>query len=250
MSAVTTTPTATAILVQDWDRESFPITSGGRLRKRSKQNITGSASWSQEMMARMVLQRNPRLLPTAEACEQFMLVPTGWTDLSAAGTASSGSSPQSSVPSSQPASEEETMAIGSETTPEEFDELIAAAAEEREEMMEASETVAQGEIRLSEETHQAIPPPEEPPRAQDEANHKRSQGVKRYWEKRKALSAAHDFGPVVERLGKDREALQAEFDGKMAAAKEEFDLAVARLREEFGKGIAAFDAAMLILEGD
>jgi len=100
LSAVTTTPTATAILVQEWDRGSFPITSGGRLRKRSKRNITGSANWPQEMMARMVLQRNPSLLPTAEACEEFMMIPTGWTDLGAAGTASYGSSPQSSEPTS------------------------------------------------------------------------------------------------------------------------------------------------------
>jgi hypothetical protein len=89
---VTTTPTATAILVKDWDPEDYPITPNGRLRKRTKRGVTGSASWAQEMMARMILQRNPNLLPTAETCEEFMGMPSGWTELSAEEIASVSSS--------------------------------------------------------------------------------------------------------------------------------------------------------------
>ena len=85
---VTTTPTATAILMNEWKPENFTITSKGRLRKTTSKGITGSANWAQEMMARMVLQGNPNLLPTAEACEQFMMIPTGWTKLDAEAPAS------------------------------------------------------------------------------------------------------------------------------------------------------------------
>ena len=100
-SAVTTTPTAIAILVKEWNSENFPMTSKGRLRKTANTGITGSASWAQEMMARMVLQDNPNLLPTAEACEQFMGIPIGWTELDAAETASYGLSRRSSGRSSR-----------------------------------------------------------------------------------------------------------------------------------------------------
>jgi hypothetical protein len=49
---------------------------------------------------RTVAQRNPRLKPTLEACEQFMVIPSGWKDSGARERASSFSSRRSSTPSS------------------------------------------------------------------------------------------------------------------------------------------------------
>ena len=87
-STTVTTPTATMPLVKEWDPEGFYLSPGGRWRKRTKKGVAGSMNWAQEMMVRMVTQNNPKLLPTPEACEQFMGIPTGWTKLSAAELAS------------------------------------------------------------------------------------------------------------------------------------------------------------------
>jgi hypothetical protein len=78
-SPVVTTPTATAILETEWS-ERFYQTAKGRWRKRTKNGIEGSMSWAQEMLVRSVAQKNPRMLPTPEACEQMMGFPAGWTD--------------------------------------------------------------------------------------------------------------------------------------------------------------------------
>ncbi len=79
--AITTTPTATAVLEAQWPGRRIYQNSEGRWRKRSKQGVDGSASWSQEMLVRAVRQRNPRLVPTPEACEEFLGFPRGWTRL-------------------------------------------------------------------------------------------------------------------------------------------------------------------------
>jgi len=77
--AMTTTPTATAVLEAEWPDGRIRQNGGGRWRKRSKRGTEGSMSWAQEMAARAVAQRNPRLVPTAECCEEFMGFPAGWT---------------------------------------------------------------------------------------------------------------------------------------------------------------------------
>jgi hypothetical protein len=38
-------------------------------------------NWAQEMLVRMVVQKNPNLKPTPEVSEQFMGFPIGHTDL-------------------------------------------------------------------------------------------------------------------------------------------------------------------------
>ncbi len=78
---ITTTPTATAVLEAQWPGRRVYQNGEGRWRKRSKQGIDGSASWVQEMLVRAVRQRNPRLVPTPESCEDFMGFPRGWTRL-------------------------------------------------------------------------------------------------------------------------------------------------------------------------
>jgi site-specific DNA-cytosine methylase len=75
------TPTRTEILEREWDAERFYQTDKGRMRKRCKTETEGSMSWAQEMAARAVRQRNPRLEPTPEACEEMMGYPTSYTDL-------------------------------------------------------------------------------------------------------------------------------------------------------------------------
>ncbi len=75
------TPTATAILVKEWDADRFYQTDKGRMRKQCKTETEGSMSWAQEMAARAVKQGNPRLEPTPEACEEMMGYPAGYTDL-------------------------------------------------------------------------------------------------------------------------------------------------------------------------
>lgn len=86
-SPVVTTPTATAILEKSWPEPEpgnplprFYQTPSGRWRKRTKNGVEGSMSWVQEMMVRMAAQRNPRLMPTPEACEEHMGFAAGWTD--------------------------------------------------------------------------------------------------------------------------------------------------------------------------
>jgi site-specific DNA-cytosine methylase len=80
-SPMTVTPTATAISVKHWSEDNFIRKSSGRLRKRTKRGTEGSMSWFQEMAARAAAQENPKLMPTPEACEEFMGFPKGWTDL-------------------------------------------------------------------------------------------------------------------------------------------------------------------------
>jgi DNA (cytosine-5)-methyltransferase 1 len=84
---VTTTPTATAVLEAQWPGGRMHQNPEGRWRKRSKRGIEGSASWPQEMLVRAVTQRNPRLVPTPESCEDFMGFPRGWTCLAEEATA-------------------------------------------------------------------------------------------------------------------------------------------------------------------
>jgi hypothetical protein len=96
LTTTATTPTATAILVKNWDEKDFFQYPSGRWRKRTKQGVEGSMNWAQEMMVRMVVQNNPNLLPIAEACEQFMMIPTGWTKLDAEALASISKSRRSS----------------------------------------------------------------------------------------------------------------------------------------------------------
>ena len=100
LTVMTTTPTATAILEKEWGGERFFQNPSGRWRKRTKKGVEGSMNWAQEMMTRMVVQNNPNLLPTAEACEQFMMIPTGWTKLDAEALASISKSQRSSGRSS------------------------------------------------------------------------------------------------------------------------------------------------------
>ena len=57
----------------------------GRWRKLTKKGKEGSMSWFQEMAVRAAAQDNPRLMPTPEACEEFMGFPKGWTDLGSEG---------------------------------------------------------------------------------------------------------------------------------------------------------------------
>ncbi len=60
--------------------ERFYQTASGRWRKHTKQGTEGSMNWAQEMICRAVTQNNPNLLPTPEACEEFMGFPRGWTN--------------------------------------------------------------------------------------------------------------------------------------------------------------------------
>lgn len=99
-SSTVTTPTSTAILVKDWSKDDFILLPSGRWRKRTKSGVNGSMNWLQEMAVRAVVQRNPKLIPTPELCEQFMGIPTGWTDIGDAGTALSSSTRRSSGASS------------------------------------------------------------------------------------------------------------------------------------------------------
>jgi hypothetical protein len=152
------------------------------------------------------------------------------------------------------------MPLRHETTQDEFQEMAARLAEEKEVTRMAEETMG---TEAAAQEQEAFPPgeaaqaalggpvPEPPAEAaaegpKDDANHRRSQGVKRYWEKRKALAADHDFTPVTEYLAKHREELQAEFDRKVEEARREFEERVAGFRKE----LMSFDAAVLILEGD
>src|SRR4029077_12715682 len=81
-SCVITTPTALEALERKWaENGRFHHNSKGRWRKRAKTGKTGSMNWAQEMLVRAVTQRNPKLIPTPEVCEQFMGFPKGWTDL-------------------------------------------------------------------------------------------------------------------------------------------------------------------------
>ncbi len=84
---MTTTPTATAVLEAQWPAGRIYQNAEGRWRKQSKKGIEGSASWPQEMLVRAVTQRNPRLVPTPESCEDFMGFPRGWTCLAEEATA-------------------------------------------------------------------------------------------------------------------------------------------------------------------
>jgi hypothetical protein len=77
----TTTLTYINALEKEWAGGRFHQTSRGRWRKQAKTGITGSMNWSQEMLVRTVVQKNPNLLPTPEAAEQFMGFPIGHTDL-------------------------------------------------------------------------------------------------------------------------------------------------------------------------
>ena len=80
-SPTVTTPTATEILVKEWDAERFYQTKSGRMRKRCKTGTEGSMSWAQEMASRSVKQGNPLLMPTPEACEEMMGYPARWSAL-------------------------------------------------------------------------------------------------------------------------------------------------------------------------
>jgi hypothetical protein len=80
-TTVTTTPTYINALEKEWAGDRFHQTSKGRWRKRAKTGVTGSMNWAQEMLVRTVIQKNPKLLPTPEASEQFMGFPIGHTDL-------------------------------------------------------------------------------------------------------------------------------------------------------------------------
>lgn len=80
-TTVTTTPTYINALEKVWAGERFHQTSKGRWRKQAKTGVTGSMNWAQEMLVRVVTQKNPNLMPTPEACEQFMGFPIGHTDL-------------------------------------------------------------------------------------------------------------------------------------------------------------------------
>ena len=76
-----TTPTATMPIEPEWSNR-FYRTKSGRWRKRTKKGTEGSMSWAQEMLCRAVAEDNPDLLPTAEACEEHMGFPRGWTNIS------------------------------------------------------------------------------------------------------------------------------------------------------------------------
>jgi DNA (cytosine-5)-methyltransferase 1 len=84
---ITTTPTAIGVLEPHWPDGRVYRNGEGRWRKWTKRGTEGSASWAQEMLVRAVTQRNPRLLPTAGCCEDFMGFPRGWTSLAEEGTA-------------------------------------------------------------------------------------------------------------------------------------------------------------------
>jgi len=155
-------------------------------------------------------------------------------------------------------SREETMPLRHETTQDEFQEMAAEVAREREEtrMEEAKGTAVPGEAQVEDlsdlpiDTGQGLPvepqPPAEPvaESPKDGANHKRSEGVKRYWEKRKALEGSHNFTRVIECLARYREELRTDYEKKVAAAKEEFERKVSGFKED----LSAAEAAMLILE--
>jgi DNA (cytosine-5)-methyltransferase 1 len=78
---MTTTPTGMAVLEPEWPDGRINKNGEGRWRKWTKRGTEGSASWPQEIIVRAVTQRNPRLLPTPECCEDFMGFPRGWTCL-------------------------------------------------------------------------------------------------------------------------------------------------------------------------
>jgi hypothetical protein len=78
-SPFVTTPTATAILELEWS-DRFHQTAKGRWRKRTKSGMEGSMNWAQEMLVRSVVQKNPKLLPTPDTCDEVMGLPPGWTD--------------------------------------------------------------------------------------------------------------------------------------------------------------------------
>jgi site-specific DNA-cytosine methylase len=85
------TPTATMVAEPTWPGMGrFERRENRRARKLCRTGSSRGMNWMQELLYRMVEQKNDNLLPTPEACEDFMALPRRWTELAVEGAEAAG----------------------------------------------------------------------------------------------------------------------------------------------------------------